>query len=299
MPEKNEDIFASGNALLDDLFNIQPDVPEDRLTDEAPDIDKVISQISEHRQTLNVLIAVDVSGSMKGARIGAVNDALENVFHALKSDDKLDATIKVAILEFGDTAEWKMSTPLPLSSYEFTDIKAYAQGTCFAPVFNELNKKLSRTGFMDPDMADYFAPLILFITDGMPSDTDIYPAALERLNKNGWFKCAGKYAIAVGKYAKNPTVLRILGQFTGDIRNVRYADEGAALSNIIQYIAVRGSQVQTSLASASNDNGFSQVAGENSIISDMVNNGNNNSVIFDGKDSVFNDFGSALTSDLF
>ena len=104
---------------------------------------------------------------------------------------------------------------------------------------------------MNPNLGEYFAPLILFITDGEPVDAGDpeYAKALNKLKANKWFQKSAKYAIAVGEEAKNIEIGRLLAQFTGVVENVRYADEGSALCDLIEFIAVRASEVQTSMVS--------------------------------------------------
>ena len=200
-----------------------------------------------NRQILNILFLIDVSGSMQGTRIAQVNYALENIFKELRSRDDMNSAIKVGIMEFSDIAKWTTPRPIPLEDYVFTQIQAQPYYTCYEKAFLELEKVLHRAEFMNPDLGEYFAPLILFITDGEPVDVEEYPAALNKLKRNKWFLKSSKYAIAVGEEAKNAETGRLLSQFTGVIENVRYADEGAALCNLIEFIAVRASEVQTSM----------------------------------------------------
>lgn len=216
-------------------------------TKDTPPVGDYVPQSTPNRQILNLLFVIDVSGSMRGARIAQVNYALENIFKELRTREDLNSSIKIGIMEFADNARWLTPRPIPLEDYVFTQIQAQPWYTCYSKAFVELEKKLHSTAFMNPDLGEYFAPLILFITDGEPVDVQEYPKALTILQSNKWFKKSAKYAIAVGDEAKNTETGRLLAQFTGVIENVRYADEGAALCNLIEFIAVRASEVQTSV----------------------------------------------------
>lgn len=216
----------------------------------TPSAQSVVSKVADNRQILNLLLLIDVSGSMRGKRIAQVNYALENIIKELRKRDDVNSVIKIGVMEFSDKAEWVTPQPLPLDDYPFMQIEAQPWITCYGKAFDLLNEKLRREGFLDPLLGEYFAPLILFITDGEPVDNTEYPAALERLQKNGWFRKSSKYAIAVGEESRNEEVCRVLTQFTGVRENVRYADEGDALCSLIEFIAVRGSEVQTSMVSS-------------------------------------------------
>ena len=129
---------------------------------------------------------------MRGQRIAQVNYALENIFKELKRRDDVNSQIKIGIMEFSETAEWRTAQPLPLEDFIFTQITARPSLTNYSDAFLKLDNVLHRSAFLDPQLGEYFAPLILFITDGEPVDTKRYPAALEKLKNNGWFKKSTK-----------------------------------------------------------------------------------------------------------
>ena len=53
---------------------------------------------------MHLFFMVDTSGSMRGAKIGAVNDAIRNVLPIVReiSDYNADAEIKIAALNFSN-----------------------------------------------------------------------------------------------------------------------------------------------------------------------------------------------------
>lgn len=237
--------------------------------DETVPASHVASTIADHRQILEILFVIDVSGSMCGQRIAQVNYALESIFKELRKRDEINSMIKIAIMEFGMKATWVTPQPVALDDYVFTQISAKTQITNYGKAFEALNQKLRSEEFLDPKLGEYFAPLILFITDGEPVDVNEYPGELKKLFSNGWFAKSAKYAIAVGDEAKSQEICRILTSFTGVRENVRHADEGEALCDLIKFIAIRASEVQTSMLS-------NTIGGENKETS-----------IFDEPDSFF------------
>ena len=216
---------------------------------ETEPVSHVRSMMAENRQVLNILFMIDVSGSMRGQRIAQVNYALENIFRELRRRNDANAQIKIGIMEFSDEANWVTPQPMLLEDYVFTQITAMPWITSYGKAFDKLNEVLHRSKFMNPSLGEYFAPLILFVTDGEPVDVKEYPAALQRLKNNGWFNKSAKYAIAVGEEAKNEEIGKLLATFTGVRENVRFADEGDALCNLIEFIAIRASEVQSSMVS--------------------------------------------------
>lgn len=251
MPTKNDELWrnsATDSSDWSDYFRGNGGAGEEIL-EETPPSNENIPQLKDHRQILNLLFVIDVSGSMRGQRIGMVNYALENIIKELRRRNDLNSVIKVGILEFSEEAKWITPRPVLLDDYVFTKIEAQPWLTNYGAAFTELNAKLRRNGVMDPAQGEYFAPVILFITDGEPTDVNEYPAALDQLLHNGWFKQSARYAIAVGDEARSPKVVDLLTHFTENTVNVRYADEGEALCNLIQFVAIRASQIQTSMIS--------------------------------------------------
>ena len=216
---------------------------------ETPPASHVISSVADNRRILNLILMVDVSGSMQGQRIGAVNYALENIVKELKKQDDINSVIKISILKFSDNAEWATPQPIEIDAFVFTKLEATPYLTSYGKAYSALCDKLSRNAFMNPSRGEYFAPVIMFITDGEPTDVDEYPDQLLRLKKNGWFNQSARYAIAVGKDARSERVISLLQSFTNERNNVRYADEGDALCELITFVAIRASQVQTSMIS--------------------------------------------------
>ena len=72
------------------------------------------------RRTMVLFFVVDTSGSMEGAKIGTLNQAIEDIIPEISdiSENNADAEIKVAVLEFSNGAKW--ITPAPVPAQDFT-----------------------------------------------------------------------------------------------------------------------------------------------------------------------------------
>jgi len=243
MGDKNNDFWE----MLESEFFSNHD--EKDMNGTVP-VSYVVPSEENNRQILNIIFVIDVSGSMEGTRIAQVNYALENIFKEMKGRDDLNSTVKVGIMLFSESARWLTIRPIPLDDYVFSPITVQPSLTFYGKAFDALEEKLHKREFMNPDLGEYYSPLILFISDGEPIDIGDYPKSLERLKNNPWFKKASKYAIAVGNDARGQKVGKILSDFTGIKQNVRHVDEGAALCNLIEFIAIRASEVQTSMVSS-------------------------------------------------
>jgi uncharacterized protein YegL len=190
------------------------------------------------RRTMVLFFVVDTSGSMDGAKIGAVNTAIEEVIPAIKdvSDENADAHIKIAALEFSSGASWHTpSGPVPAEQFRWNYLNA-AGVTDFGAACRALNEKLSTKAFMQ-EATGSFAPAIFLLSDGEP--TDNWQHELQELKKNNWFKAAVKVAVAIGDDANKD----VLKEFTGTLEAVLEVHNTAMLKKMIKFVSVRASQV--------------------------------------------------------
>lgn len=217
-------------------------VVDDDLSETNPSANEE-PEIKNHLRTLLIFIIVDVSGSMRGERIGAVNTAMRIVTNSIRTRQDVDAAYSIALMKFSDVAEWVTPQPMPVGSFVYTNIEVQPYITNYASAFNELEKKLHRGEFLEAGLKDYYYPMFLFVTDGEPTDRDKYPAALRYLKGNNWFAGGTKYAVAVGDEARTDVVKNTLVEFCGNINNVKYAEDGEKLCELIKKIVVTGSKI--------------------------------------------------------
>lgn len=196
------------------------------------------------RRKMTLFFVIDKSGSMAGSKIGSVNDAIENVLPMIGeiSDENPDAEIDVAVLEFSTDTHWLYNEPKDARDFIWQQVEADGL-TSLGEACEELNKKLSRGGFMSSP-SGCFAPAIILLSDGGP--TDNYESGLKTLQGNSWFKNAIKIAIAIGDDADKD----VLKQFTGSYEAVITVHNIDALKKMIRIIAITSSQIGSKSTSA-------------------------------------------------
>lgn len=216
------------------------------------------------RRKMTLFFMIDTSGSMVGSKIGTVNDAIENVLPMVGeiSDENPDAEINVAALEFSTGTHWLYDEPK--NAKEFIWQPAEAEGlTSLGEACEELNKKMSRNGgFMDSP-SGCFAPAVILLSDGGP--TDNFEAGLKSLQANSWFKNAIKIAIAIGDDADKD----VLKQFTSSLEAVITVHNIEALKKMIRIIAITSSKIGSKSSSATGATKQEQVVKE---VTDAIRN---------------------------
>lgn len=178
---------------------------------------------------------IDVSGSMSGTKIGAVNTAIREVLPELRGIGGSDAVIRIACLKFSTDWEWMHPAPIPAEDFQWEPVTAGGM-TNFGEACEELAKKMSRESFLKAPSASV-APAIFLMSDGQP--TDSYRDGLEKLRKNRWFQHAIKVAVAIGDDADSA----VLQEFTGSSEAVLRVHTPEALRKMIRFVSVTSSRV--------------------------------------------------------
>ncbi len=218
---------------------------------QTPNVNDIVTNL--RKRSMLVIFIVDISGSMRGARIGAVNDAIRNVLPELKKREKGNtaAEIKIAILEFSSEARWKTPSPQQLSNFNYEDITNVGGCTNFGTAFHELNEKLDKNAFLSSSAGSY-TPLIILLTDGKPSDIMMYHEELNILRRNRWFKYATRAGIAIEEGALSPECKKVLMEFTENEKNVYEAKDTIMLAKQIQLVTLVGVDFVTQQGSLQN-----------------------------------------------
>ena len=163
------------------------------------------------RKELHVFYVLDTSGSMEGAKISALNHAMEECTEALKTLAKSngDAKLKMAVMQFNSKCSWVTSNgPEDLDEdfiYEYMDAGGLTE---MGAALRELNSKLSRHAYLN-SMVGALMPVIIFMTDGYA--TDNYQDALEEIRKNRWFRRGTKIGFALGDDADTAMIASVVG----------------------------------------------------------------------------------------
>lgn len=202
-----------------------------------------------NKQTLDIFFLVDNSGSMAGASIAAVNNAVRDALTMIPEIENAtaDSEIKIGILRFSDDASWVYEGMKSAKEIVWNDLKA-SGSTNLTAAYNCLNDKLTKesNGGMMPDFGGV-APVIILMTDGLPTSED-WPDALAKLKVRGWFNVALKYAMAVN--IEESEAIDVLRSFTGDSETVLQISNPEALRAAIRIVMVTSSQVKSTAAGA-------------------------------------------------
>lgn len=164
------------------------------------------------KKELHVFYILDTSGSMSGAPIAALNDAMKDTVAELTdiSANSADAALKIAVMAYSTTARWVTMGNNGLEDAEdfvWTDLHAGGM-THLGAALAELNRRLSRDEMMK-SVTGNKTPVIIFMSDGYPNDS--WLPELDRLKENRWYDAAIKIAFALGDQADCDVLAKVVG----------------------------------------------------------------------------------------
>lgn len=188
----------------------------------------------------------DTSGSMYGKKLEILNASNTEIVNILKDKEaNLEtAGLKIAVMEFNSSAHWLNQEAIDIREYFYTSIENASGGTNYGAVYSILEKDLSPDRMLKN--AHDYAPVILFVTDGMPNYT--YEAQLEKLKKNPWFSHAIRIAIMINdnNCVENPEECKsVLREFTGSDEMVKEVKELSKLKDMIVTATVNSVLLQS------------------------------------------------------
>lgn len=136
---------------------------------------------------------VDTSASMSGRKIGAVNDAINNIIRRLKRFvASKDVQFKIILLSFDDKPKWSNIIPIDINSFSFMDLSTGGEATNLGKALEALSDKLERQGETDVNMGS--STTIIFFSDGLITDEINNP--LNRLNSMSVYRNTNRIAVA-------------------------------------------------------------------------------------------------------
>ncbi|MGC4118477.1 MAG: VWA domain-containing protein [Myxococcales bacterium] len=182
------------------------------------------------RRSLRFVMLVDVSGSMSGDKIQAVNRAVRECIPEMRKNNRDNpfAEMTVEVITFSTGAVWHVPKT-PVEQFNWKDLGAEGVTDLGAAV-NLVTEALDVQNMGKRNLP----PVLLLLSDGGP--TDDWELALRRFEATPWGKPGRtvRIAVAIGEGADKG----VLARFTGNPETVLSADKASALVSLIKWASI-------------------------------------------------------------
>ena len=158
------------------------------------------------RRPLHFIFILDVSGSMAGDKIQALNEAISEAIPHMQSVGMQNpfADLLVRVVKFSSGAQWVVPTPTPVESFAWTPVGASGVtdlGAALKIVGAELSvEKMGERAL---------PPVLVLVSDGQP--TDSWETPLADLMALPWGKRAVRVSIGIGQDIDEDVLQRFNG----------------------------------------------------------------------------------------
>jgi uncharacterized protein YegL len=170
-----------------------------------------------------VYIIVDNSNSMTGNKIGAVNDAINNILFRLKKIQAgNDVSIQMILMSFAERVVWSNVFPVPLNQFAFTDLYTAESESNLGNALKELSGKLEKQYEVTSTKGS--ETTILLFSDCLYSD-DAYEG-LSILKENPVFKLANRIGISFHDAISEDLAEKFLKDYVSGSDNIVIDDFG-------------------------------------------------------------------------
>lgn len=178
---------------------------------------------------LHFICLCDASGSMRGEKIQALNNAIREAIPHMRTvaSENPHADVLVRAIRFADGAQWHVAQPTPVERFQWNDLTA-GGSTDMGKAFTLLAEQLR----IPPMSERALPPVVVLISDGQP--TDDFASGLRKLLELPWGQKSVRLAIAIGDDADVETLRRFIGH---EEREPLRASNAEALAAHIKWVS--------------------------------------------------------------
>ena len=177
---------------------------------------------------LPVIFLLDVSGSMYGSKILALNQAVEEMLQSFSSESAMENEIRVSVITFG--GQVKLHLPFAKADeIKWTSLQADG-GT---PMGTAL--RMAKDMIEDKDVipSRAYRPAVVLVSDGQPNDS--WEKPLEDFISSGRSAKCDRMALAIGRDADES----VLGKFVeGTTNPLFHAENAAKLKDFFKFVTM-------------------------------------------------------------
>lgn len=179
---------------------------------------------------LPVILLLDVSGSMSGAKIDSLYDATIDMIETFVASQEKEQIIDVAIITFGDKVELHTKYT-PVKDLQAKGISKF-KASGMTPMGTALRMAKDMIDDKQVTPSRIYRPAVVLVSDGAPND-DWKGPMIQFITDGRSAKCQ-RFAVAIGNDADRD----VLERFTQDPTTVLFAEDAKDISEQFKSISM-------------------------------------------------------------
>lgn len=179
---------------------------------------------------LPVILLLDVSGSMSGAKIDSLYDATIDMIEKFAAAQAKEQIIDVAIITFGDSVDLH-TRYTPVKDLQAKGISKF-KASGMTPMGTALRMAKDMIDDKNETPSRIYRPAVVLVSDGAPNDD--WKSPMEKFINDGRSAKCQRFAVAIGNDADRS----VLERFTQDSNAVLFAEDAKDISEQFKTISM-------------------------------------------------------------
>lgn len=186
---------------------------------------------------LPVILLLDVSGSMSGAKIDSLYDATIDMIETFAAAQAKEQIIDVAIITFGDSVDLH-TRYTPVKDLQAKGISKF-KASGMTPMGTALRMAKDMIDDKNETPSRIYRPAVVLVSDGAPNDD--WKGPMDKFINDGRSAKCQRFAVAIGNDADRS----VLERFTQDPNAVLFAADAKDISEQFKTISMSISTMAT------------------------------------------------------
>ncbi|WP_456082181.1 vWA domain-containing protein [Leptotrichia sp.] len=186
---------------------------------------------------LPVILLLDVSGSMSGAKIDSLYDATIDMIETFAAAQAKEQIIDVAIITFGDSVDLHTKYT-PVKDLQAKGISKF-KASGMTPMGTALRMAKDMIDDKNETPSRIYRPAVVLVSDGGPNDD--WKGPMDKFINDGRSAKCQRFAVAIGNDADRS----VLERFTQDPNAVLFAGDAKDISEQFKTISMSISTMAT------------------------------------------------------
>lgn len=186
---------------------------------------------------LPVILLLDVSGSMSGAKIDSLYDATIDMIETFAAAQAKEQIIDVSIITFGNSVDLH-TRYTPVRDLQAKGINKF-KAAGMTPMGTALRMAKDMIDDKNETPSRIYRPAVVLVSDGVPNDD--WKGPMDKFINDGRSAKCQRFAVAIGNDADRS----VLERFTQDLNAVLFAEDAKDISEQFKTISMSISTMAT------------------------------------------------------